>query len=449
MTSNPSFLARAESVILGSREFWPTGRLSVSQGMLAAKLPARVGELVEVVGSNGEIHLTEVIGFSDQHVSLMPFSHNAQLQQGDQVRGTGSSMRVPVGMELLGRVINAIGTPVDGGPQLKSVRRVPIETRAPDPLKRMPVKEVFETGQRSIDGLLTIGKGQRVGLFAGSGVGKSTLLGQISRHSDAEVNVVCLVGERGREVLPFLKESLGEEGVKKSIIIVSTSNEPALTRVRAAETAVTIADWFRKQGKDVFLMLDSITRFAMAQRDLGLMLGEPPTTRGYTPSVFQRLGLMLEQLGNSDRGSITALLTVLVDGDDLNDPIADSVRSILDGHIVLDRGLANSGHFPAIDILSSASRVFTDLADNDHAQSALAVRRSIAKYREVIDLVQVGAYRKGVVAETDQAIDRYPDVCRFLQQSLNEANSMGETLAKLRSLAKLLNTSGVDQRGEG
>ena len=417
--------------------FQPVGELTVAQGMLTASLPASVGELVEIESASGEKALAEVIGFSGHLVRLMPFHSGVELKHGTRVRALGKSMVIPVGERMLGRVIDAVGAPMDGKGKLHYDAKQPVALEPPNALTRNPVDEVFVTGQRAIDGMLTLGKGQRVGLFAGSGVGKSTLLGQVARYASADLNVVALIGERGREVRPFIEESLGPEGMAKSIVIVSTANETALARVRAAESAIAIGNWFRNRGKNVFLMIDSLTRFAMAQRDLGLMLGEPPTSRGYTPSVFQKLAMLLEQLGNSDRGSITGLLTVLVDGDDLNDPVSDAARSILDGHIVLDRDLANAGHYPPISLLQSASRLFNELADQEHAESALKLRQLIARYQEVIDLVQVGAYTPGVSKETDTAIAMYPEICRFLQQGLQQPSDLGQTQQWMRQLAHM------------
>ncbi|MEL7497703.1 MAG: FliI/YscN family ATPase [Planctomycetota bacterium] len=409
------------------------GQLRDANGMLTASLPAFVGEIVDI-HSNHRRTLGEVIGFSGDRVQLMPFENEARFSVGDRVSGTGQTMLVPVGDGLLGRVIDATGRPIDDRGPLTSVVQQPISLAAPDALTRRPVDEIFETGQRAIDSLLTFGKGQRVGLFAGSGVGKSTLMGQIASGSEAAVNVVALIGERGREVLPFIKESLGEKGLRKSILIVATADQSSLMRVRAAETAVTIAQWFRQQRKDVFFLLDSITRFAMAQREMGLMLGEPPTSRGYTPSVFQKLGMLLEQLGNSDRGTITSLITVLVEGDDMNDPVADAARSILDGHVVLDRKLAHAGHFPAIDVLQSASRVFHDLADSEHFNQATEIRKSLARYLDVVELVQIGAYQPGLSPETDTAIQMYPIICKFLQQQLGESASFDTTRKQMNEL---------------
>ena len=431
-------LNRCSEIVNNTRSLQPVGCLTVAQGAITASLPASVGELVEIENKSGPNTLAEVIGFSDDLVQLMPFSHNNQLQRGDRVFSLGRPMKVPVGDQLLGRVINAIGEPIDGNGKLGTQRFKSVVLDPPNALTRKPVDEVFATGQKAIDGMLTIGKGQRVGLFAGSGVGKSTLLGQIARYASADLNVVALIGERGREVLPFINESLGAEGMAKSIVIVSTANESPLARVRAAESAIAIANWHRRQGKSVFLMLDSLTRFAMAQRDLGLMLGEPPTTRGYTPSVFQKMATLLEQLGNSDRGSITGLLTVLVDGDDMNDPIADSARSILDGHIVLDRDLANAGHYPPISVLQSLSRLFQELTEPVHASSAVAIRQIMAKYQDVIDLIQVGAYTKGASPQTDIAVEMYPKICQFLQQPLQAPCSIEDTKRQMQRLVDML-----------
>lgn len=425
-----------ESQANACRPFRAVGKLESVQGAITVSIPASVGELVQIHYRDGGTCLAEVIGFAGDLVQIMPFGSSRTLRRSDRVVSLGRQMRVPVGLQLLGRVINSIGEPIDGLGPLQHRKTVGVHLAPPDALTRKPIEDVFITGQRAIDGLLTMGKGQRVGLFAGSGVGKSTLLGQIARHSQSDLNVVALIGERGREVLPFIQESLGQDGMAKSVVIVSTANESPLARVRAAETAVAIADSFRRSHNDVFLMLDSLTRFAMAQRDLGLMLNEPPTSRGYTPSVFQKLAELLEQLGNSDRGSITGLLTVLVEGDDMNDPVADSARSILDGHIVMDRDLANAGHFPAINSLPSASRLFNDLATAEHRDSAKCLRQIISRYNEVNDLVQVGAYKAGVSRETDLALALYPHVSEFLQQDLGNPSTLLETTKRMNELAE-------------
>jgi flagellum-specific ATP synthase len=403
--------------------FQNIGRIHSIQGAITVSLPAAIGELCQITGKDGRTCLAEVIGFSGEFAQIMPFGPSENLQRGDVVTGLSRPMRVPVGRAILGRVIDAIGQPIDDQGPIVAAQSAPVEGGPPPALSRNQIQKVFVTGQRAIDGLLTIGRGQRVGLFAGSGVGKSTLLGQIARHACADLNVVALVGERGREVTPFVRNSLGPEGMAKSVVIVSTANETALSRVRAAESAIAIADWFRARGNNVLLMLDSLTRFAMAQRDLGLMLGEPPTSRGYTPSVFQKMAVLLEKMGNSDRGSVTGIITVLVEGDDLNDPVADSARSILDGHIVLDRKLANAGHFPAIDVLSSNSRLFLELAEPEHQANAVCIRQILARYDDVADLLQIGAYQAGVSQETDLAIELYPLVCKFLQQNLSDPKS--------------------------
>lgn len=411
-----------------------TGRLKSVSGRICANIDAGLGELMRIHCSDGTSVLAESIGFDQDLVQLMPFESGVGFRRNDLVVSENHDMRIPVGNELLGRVINALGNPIDQLGPLRCSEQARFHTVSPDPLSRPKIKEPFETGIRAIDGMLTIGKGQRVGLFAGSGVGKSTLLGEIATHAESDVNVVAMIGERGREVRPFIEESLGPKGLERSIVIVSTSDQPPLARIRASEIAVIIANWFRGQGKNVLLMLDSLTRLSHAQRELGLLLGEPATSRGYTPSVFQKMAQLLEQLGTNSTGSITGLLTVLVDGDDMNDPVADSARSILDGHIVLDRKLAHQGHYPAIDILSSASRLFNEVTDSDHKASVANIRKIIARYQKVEDLIQIGAYKKGVVPESDQAVEKLPAVNRFLQQSLSEPHHLKDTTQELNKL---------------
>ena len=422
---------------LNRRElFQNTGRLKSVRGSIEATVKASVGELVRIHCQSGQQVEAEVIGFGESHVQIMPFEQGVDLRRNDLVVAENRRMQVPVGMGILGRIINAVGAPIDGCGSLDATDHIDLKFVTPSPLTRTHIDKTFVTGIRAIDGLTTIGQGQRVGLFAGSGVGKSTLMGDIARNAQSDINVVALIGERGREVRPFVESALGKAGLEKSVLVVSTSDQSPLARVRASETAVMIASWFRSQGLNVLLMLDSLTRLSTAQRELGLLLGEPPTSRGYTPSVFQKMAVLLEQLGTSNKGSITGLLTVLVDGDDMNEPIADAARSILDGHIVLDRKLAHKGHFPAIDILASASRLFNEIATPEHQQAAKVARQIVATYREVEDLIQIGAYRKGTVAATDASISALPTVNKFLQQTVGQPSAFPATTEQLRNISR-------------
>lgn len=421
--------------ILPNEMYQNVGRLRSSQGTISASLKASVGELVTIKTQGGKSLIAEVIGFNRDEVQIMTFESDNSVQRDDWVIGQNRKMKVPVGFSMLGRIINAVGDPIDGLGELQIQDHVDMKFDTPNPLDRTNIELPFVTGIRALDGLNTMGRGQRVGLFAGSGVGKSTLLGDIARIAESDVNVVALIGERGREVRPFVEQALGKEGLKKSVLIVSTSDQSPLARVRASETAVVIADWFREQGKNVLLMLDSLTRLSSAQRELGLLLGEPPTSRGYTPSVFQKMAVLLEQLGTSKKGSITGILTVLVDGDDMNEPIADAARSILDGHIVLDRKLAHRGHFPAIDILASASRLFTEVTSPEHQAAAIAMRKIVATYRDVEDLIQIGAYKQGAIPATDASVAALPTVNRFLQQPVGHPSSIGDTTHQMKDIA--------------
>ncbi|MEM7454264.1 MAG: FliI/YscN family ATPase [Planctomycetota bacterium] len=420
--------------ISGSELLLETGVLTSVRGTLNASLNASVGELVEIHPGEGEPVLGEVIGFDGEFVQLMSFNETVNLRLNDRVVALRRGMKMPAGNGLLGRILNATGQPIDDTGPLQYSENVEIRFQTPDPLTRQPIREPFVTGIRAIDGMLTLGRGQRAGLFAGSGVGKSTLLGEIARHASSEVNVVALIGERGREVRPFVEEALGPRGLERSVVIVSTSDQTPLARIRASESAVKIADWFRSQGRQVLLMLDSLTRLAIARREIGLLLGEPPTSRGYTPGVFQHMAVLLEQLGTSSRGSITGLLTVLVDGDDMNDPVADAARSILDGHIVLDRKLAHRGHYPAIDVLASASRLFHEITGPEHQEAASTARQILANYREVEDLIQIGAFKPGNVPETDASVSLLPEVNRFLKQGLGKPSSLEQTTTGLHEL---------------
>jgi len=380
--------------------------------------------------------LAEVIGFGGDDAVLMPFGRPEGLRPGLTVVALRRRLRVPVGRAVIGRVLSAIGTPIDERGRLPTVRLRELLQSGVSPLDRPDITQPFETGQRAIDGLLTLGRGQRVGLFAGSGVGKSTLLGEIARHAVSDVNVVALVGERGREVRPFLMDCLGEEGLRRSVVIVATSDEPPLMRLRAAETAITIASAFREEGRNVLFMLDSLTRLAHAQREVGLLLGEPPTARGYTPSVFQNMASQLELLGQTSRGAITAIVTVLVDGDDTEEPVSDAARSILDGHIVLDRTLAQKGHYPAISISQSISRLFDSVNEPEAIVAGKKIRAILKTLEEMQDLIRLGMYSKGASPQIDQAIALQPTVNTFLQQSPNETTSLAESRLALQRIAE-------------
>lgn len=382
-----------------------------------------VGEVCRIQSARGggESTLAEVVGFRDHHVLLMPLGDLQGIHPGCDVIATGSPLRVPVGPGLLGRVMDALGRPIDGKGPLGVLERVPSRMQPPDPVRRQRIRQLFQTRVKAVDTFIPCGRGQRMGIFAGSGVGKSTLLGMMASRAEADVNVIALVGERGREVREFLERDLDDEGRRKSVVVVATSNEPALARLKGAFVAMTIAERFRDEGKNVLLLMDSVTRFAMAQREIGLAVGEPPATRGYTPSVFALLPQLLERAGTAERGSITGLFTVLVEADDMNDPIADAVRSILDGHIVLTRELATENHFPAIDVLESVSRLIRDLVSPDQLKLAGMCRDALATYRRNRDLINIGAYVPGASASIDQAIRLQEPLRRFLRQGVAEA----------------------------
>lgn len=395
-----------------------------------------VGELCEVHSrAQGGPIRAEVIGLKEGKVLLMPYEELRGISLGSEVIATGKPVFANVGGGLLGRVVDAFGQPLDGRPLPRLPGHYPVYPDPINPLRRTRIKQVLETGVRAVDSLLTIGRGQRIGIFAGSGVGKSTLLGMIARNMNADVNVIALVGERGREVRDFIEDILGPEGLKRSVVVVATSDQPALVRMRAALSATAIAEYFRDQGRDVVLTMDSVTRFAMAQREIGLSIGEPPTARGYTPSVFAMLPRLLERGGASDSGgSITAFYTVLVEGDDLNDPVADSVRAILDGHIVLARKLVNRGHYPAIDVLVSVSRLISDLATNEDLETVKQAVRLLSVYQASKDLIDVGAYRAGVNPELDHAMRVIPDLEKFLTQGPREPVARDAAMRQLRGI---------------
>ena len=376
----------------------------------------------------------EVVGFREGLVLLMPIGEMHGIGPGCEVISAQKTLQVKVGMELLGRVLDGLGNPMDGKGPILSKTEYPLHAEPPDPLQRPRIKDSLYVGVRAIDGLITLGSGQRIGIMAGSGVGKSTLLSMIARNTEADISVISLVGERGREVRDFIERDLGEEGLKRSVVVVATSDKPALVRIKGAMTATAIAEYFRDQGRRVVLMMDSVTRFAMAQREVGLTIGEPPATRGYTPSVFALLPRLLERAGTSARGSITGIYTVLVDGDDMNEPIADAVRSILDGHIVLSRAIAAQNHFPAIDILASVSRVMTDVVTKEHREAAQHMRALMAVYKEAEDLIHIGAYVKGSSKRIDEAIQKIDAINEFLCQGVFDVTSFEDMKKSLESI---------------
>jgi flagellum-specific ATP synthase len=378
-----------------------------------------VGEIFSIYNEENNSIVCEVVGFKEDNLILMPLGNLTGISPGCIVKRTGKQLSIKCSDELLGRVIDGIGNPLDEK-DITLYKDYPLEAMPPDPLKRRRITDVLPTGVRAIDGFLTCGEGQRIGIFAGSGVGKSTTLGMIAREAKADVNVISLIGERGREVLDFIEKDLGPEGLKKSVVICATSDQPALVRLKGAFTATAIAEYFRDKGLKVILMMDSVTRFAMAQREIGLAIGEPPATKGYTPSVFAMLPKLLERSGMSDKGSITAFYTVLVDGDDFNEPIADAVRGILDGHIVLSRDLAIKNHYPAIDVLKSISRLMPEIAEETHKKAASLARDLMASYKEAEDLINLGAYVKGSNSKIDMAIEYIDSINGFLTQGIKE-----------------------------
>jgi len=415
------------------------GRITEVAGLIIkATVPGvRIGEMcyIETVGQKPIV--CEVVGFGDEVVKLMPLGESHGLGPDCAVIPTGRQISIRCGWGLLGRVVDGLGRPLDEGPLLEEMPDLQdwaVHRPAPDAMKRKRIEEPIAMGIRAIDGLLTVGLGQRIGLFAGSGVGKSTLMGQIARNTEAEVVVTCLIGERGREVRDFIEESLGEEGLKKSVVVVATSDQPSLVRLKSAFVATAIAEWFRDQGKRVLFIMDSATRFARAQREIGLAIGEPPARQGYPPSVFAQIPKLMERTGNNEIGSITALYTILVQAGDMEEPIADEVRGILDGHIVLNRDLGARNHWPAIDILPSLSRVMTSIVADEHKGSAAKLREVLANYEKQRDLILLGAYQYGADSKTDYAIDKIEEVETFLKQGLDEFDDFDTTVQKLGSM---------------
>lgn len=397
----------------------------------------RIGDVCRIYPDRGEASIAaEVVGFRDQRVLLMPFGKVEGIGLGSRVICTGRPFEVPVGTELIGRVLDALGQVIDDGPPCRPAAWYPAENDPPNPLSRSRIREILPLGIRAIDGLLTVGRGQRMGIFAGSGVGKSTLLGMIARNTTADVNVIALVGERGREVRDFIEKDLGPEGLRRSVLVVATSDQPALLRLKCAMTATALSEYFRDQGYNVLMLMDSLTRFAMAQREIGMAVGEPPISRGFPPSVYAILPKLLERSGNSDRGSITGLYTVLVEGDDMNEPIADTVRGILDGHVVLSRKLASANHYPPIDILSSVSRVMRDIVPPRQYDDAGKIKNLMAVYRDAKDLISIGAYQKGTSPEIDRAVAGIGPINQFLKQGVDEGPTYEQIVDQLSLLIR-------------
>lgn len=413
------------------------GKVSEVVGLLikVEGLAVFVGEICEVkIRNSSHVALAEVVGFVKKTVLLMPLDQLEGIGPGCLVKPTGTTLTVKISDSLLGHTLDGLGRPMDMAIDLSDADEYPVSQESPDPFQRKKISEIMSTGVRVIDGLLTVGQGQRIGIFAGSGVGKSTLLGMLARYCEADIIVIGLVGERGREVKEFIENDLGPEGYRKSVVVCATSDMPPLVRLKGAHVATAIAEYYRDQGKKVVLMMDSVTRFAMAQREIGLSTGEPPTTKGYTPSVFTALPKLLERSGMSDQGSITAFYTVLVEGDDMNEPIADAVRGILDGHIILSRKIAAQNHYPAIDVQNSLSRLMKTLVMPEHYNDAGELKENMAAYAEAKDLIDIGAYKSGENAITDHAIALHHPINSFLQQRVDERNSFEETRAALAAL---------------
>lgn len=428
-------LTQARSVLQSASAVRAVGRVNSVRGLvLEAKGPrSAIGNLCSIATAHGE-RLAEVVGFDGSNTLLMALEDLAGVCPGDEVSDLGRTQLIPVGAQLLGRVINSMGEPIDGKGPVQAQAYRPLNAESPNPLSRPRVKKALQVGVRAIDGMLTFGEGQRVGIFAGSGVGKSVLLGMMARNTDADVIVVGLIGERGREVRDFIEDSLGEEGLKRSVVICETSDRWPLLRIKGALAATAVAEYYRDQGLRVLLMMDSVTRVCHALREVGLSLNEPVATRGYPPSVFATLPKLLERTGNSDKGSITAIYTVLVDGDDMMEPVADTMRSILDGHIVLSRKIAARSHYPAIDVLSSISRVMPQVVDADHRKAVARVKEWLAAYQEGEDLISIGAYAKGSMPVLDQALEKLPAIHALLRQDMNEGGTIADTRKRLLEL---------------
>ena len=410
--------------------------LEVTGTLIRAVVPGvKIGELCTLrnPGEKGSL-MAEVVGFEDRRVLLTPMGEMLGISNSTQVLPTGHSHRVPVGAEILGRVLNGLGHPFDGGPALETTTFYPVYADPPEPMKRKIIDKPLPMGLKVLDGLLTCGEGQRMGIFAAAGGGKSTLLSMLVRSADADVTILALIGERGREVREFIERDIGAENLKHSVVVVATSDRPSMERVKAAYVATAIAEYFRDQGKRVLFLMDSVTRFARAQREIGLAAGEPPTRRGFPPSVFATLPQLMERAGQSDKGSITALYTVLVEGDDMTEPVADETRSILDGHIILSRQLASANHYPAVDVLASVSRVMSAIVDKEHVHLAGRMRELLAKYKEVELLIKIGEYKEGSDEVADEAVAKVEAINEFLTQGVNEVFSMQEILDAMHAV---------------
>lgn len=397
----------------------------------------KIGEICKIHTLKGaEPILAEVVGFREKRVLLMPLGEMEGIGPGSKVEALGIALQVNVGEMLLGRILDGLGNPIDNKGPLDNGETYPVMSSPPNPLLRTKIEEPLALGIKAIDGLLTCGNGQRIGIFSGSGIGKSTLLGMIARNTQADINVIGLIGERGREVREFIENDLQEEGLRRSVLVVATSDQPALIRTKGALLATSIAEYFRDRGQNVILMMDSLTRFSMAQREIGLAIGEPPVTRGYTPSVFAILPKLLERSGTSDKGSITGLYTILVDGDDMNEPIADTVRGILDGHIVLSRKIANRNHYPAIDILASVSRVMPNVVTKEHLQLSNQIKELLSIYNESEDLINIGAYVEGTNKKIDEAISRIDAINEFLRQDIQQKSTFDEAIDIMQQIVE-------------
>ena len=424
-------LAAYHRIIRLSDLYTYQGKIDKVMGLMveATGLTCNIGDICEILVDDGRKMVTEVVGLKGGFVQLMPYQELDGIGAGSLVVNTGAKLE-------MGRTIDALGNPIDGGPPIQRVKRYPINGVHSNPMERPPISQVMELGVKAIDGLLTMGKGQRVGIFAGSGVGKSTLMGMIARNVKADINVIALVGERGRELVEFIEKDLGPEGMARSVLVVATSDQPAMMRSKCALTATAIAEYFRDQGQDVLLMMDSLTRFCMAQREIGLSTGEPPVARGYTPSIYTMLPKLLERSGNFEKGSITGIYTVLVEGDDTNEPISDTVRGIVDGHIVLSRKLAMANHYPAIDVLASISRLMNSIAGAEHKKAAGRIRQMMSVHQDNRDLLSIGAYKSGSNPELDEAIRHMDGINGLLQQAVGNKVSFEDTVTQMIALAE-------------